>query len=590
MVTESCTYHPTPVPRSADSRPPPSLPEALRGLLRPSAYPHAVERVDLIATHMSWVLLTGEFAYKVKRPVRFAFADFSSPVHRAELCAEEIRLNRRFAPGLYLGVVAVREDESGQARIGGTGPMLESAVQMRQFDRRDELDQRVAAGTVGAAEFAAFGTALAAIHAALPPLLPPPQQDPHQDPRQDPQQPPHRARQPTALPQPLPQTAPTAHILRRNYAELLRLASATRGADQALPTAALRALRHALARALRTARPALAARTAAGAIRECHGDLHLANLVLLDGRITAFDALEFEPAFRRIDVADEVAFLCADLLGHDAPQLARAFLEAYVEASGDHRLFEVLDLYLAHRALVRAKIMAIRLTAASTGEGAADPAALARFKAYVDIAARALRAPGERPPPRLVLMHGLSGSGKTWLARQVAARLGAIHLRSDVERKRLGGLAPLDPSGSAPGAGLYGAAASQRTYARLATLARTVLGSGRSVVCDAAFLERRSRDVLRDTASDSGATVTLVRCHAPTEELRRRLRARRAAGSDPSEADESILDWQLLHAEPLQPDELAAAVVDIDTTRADAVDAACRAIAANAASDPLAVS
>lgn len=576
MVTRSCTYDPTPVSSTADIRPapPPSapLPETLRGLLRPGAYPHPVQQVELLATHMSWVLLAGEFAYKIKRPVRFPFADFTDPAHRAALCAEEIRLNRRFAPGLYLGTVQVHLAD-GAARIGGDGPVLETAVRMRQFDRRDELDARVAAGTVGPADFAEFGARLAAIHASLPALTPTAT--------------PSQASRPGA-----PARAPgdprlVATVLRRNYAELLRLTAAT---DDTMtgehahgdPTrvrapATLRDLRHALSRALRRARPALAKRAAAGAIRECHGDLHLSNLVMLDGRITAFDALEFEPAFRCIDVADEVAFLWADLAGHGRRDLAHAFLAAYLEASGDYGLLQVLDLYVAHRALVRAKIMAIRGSSVAPTTAGANATLRARRDTYVALAARALRAPESLPRPRLLLLHGLSGSGKTWLARRLAPRLEAIHLRSDVERKRLAGLAPLASSASAPGAGLYSSAASERTYEHLAKQARTILRSGRSVVCDAAFLSRASRAALRAAAAGGIADLVVVHCTAPDAELRRRLRARQTAGNDASEADAAVLDWQLRHVEPLQPTECDV-VVEVDTTAADPLGATLRAL------------
>lgn len=599
MVTRSCTYDPTPVSSTADIRPapPPSapLPETLRGLLRPGAYPHPVQQVELLATHMSWVLLAGEFAYKIKRPVRFPFADFTDPAHRAALCAEEIRLNRRFAPGLYLGTVQVHLAD-GAARIGGDGPVLETAVRMRQFDRRDELDARVAAGTVGTAEFADFGARLAAIHASLPPLTPaatpstPSRAAPSLLATSDPL--PSQPSSPPPLRHPAASRAPgdprlVATVLRRNYAELLRLTAAT---DDAMtgehahgdPTrvrapATLRDLRHALSRALRRARPALAKRAAAGAIRECHGDLHLSNLVMLDGRITAFDALEFEPAFRCIDVADEVAFLWADLAGHGRRDLAHAFLAAYLEASGDYGLLQVLDLYVAHRALVRAKIMAIRGSSVAPTTAGVNATLRARRDTYVALAARALRAPESLPRPRLLLLHGLSGSGKTWLARRLAPRLEAIHLRSDVERKRLAGLAPLASSASDPGAGLYSSAASERTYEHLAKQARTILRSGRSVVCDAAFLSRASRAALRAAAAGGIADLVVVHCTAPDAELRRRLRARQTAGNDASEADAAVLDWQLRHVEPLQPTECDV-VVEVDTTAADPLGATLRAL------------
>ena len=555
MAAACCTYHAATVPSATlpgSVVPPAGFPTALLSLLRPEAYAHAVTGLRVVETHMSWVLLTGEYVYKLKRPVRFPFADFSDPAHRAHLCAEEIRLNRRFAPTLYLGVAAVH-DHGGVASFTGDGPVIETAVRMRQFDRREELDALVAAGGVEDAEFAAFGQRLAEIHASLP--APPAGSD-------------------------YGTPAAVARVLRRNFAEW-RAGAVTHAAAATAPTAAHAAatLRHRLARRLRRSRAALAARQRDGYVRECHGDLHLSNLVRLDGRITPFDALEFELAFRCIDVADEVAFLCADLEGYGRADLAHAFLDAYLDRSGDCGLLQVLDLYVAHRALVRAKIMAIRASGADETEAAAQWRR--REAEYVAVAGRAL----SRPPPRLVLLHGLSGSGKSWLARRLAPRLGAIHLRSDRERKRLAGLAPRAASGSAPGAGLYTAPTTGLAYARLAACARDALAGGRSVLCDATFLDRTQRLAFCDLASGCGATAVLLHCTAPEAVLRERLRARRSAGTDVSEADEAVLAWQQTHADALSADE-GLAIHVIDTTAADSVGLALQALDRDAVRTP----
>jgi aminoglycoside phosphotransferase family enzyme/predicted kinase len=554
---------PTTPAAAADREDPAPLPPRLRGLLRPEAYPHPVGEVRVVETHMSWVLLTGEFVYKLKRPVRFPFADFTDPAHRAHLCEEELRLNRRFAPSLYLGTAAVRL-HAGLASFVGEGPVIETAVRMRQFDRGQELDALVAAGGVDAAALASFGAQLAAVHRTLPR---PPAGTDHGE------------------------AAAVARVVRRNLVEFCAMhPPATRGRE-------LADLRHRLAARLRHDREALARRAAAGRIRECHGDLHLSNLVRLGGRITPFDALEFEPAFRYIDVADEVAFVCADLQGYGRPDLAHAFLDGYLDDDGDFALLRVLGLYVAHRALVRAKIMALRAAAAAAaaagvappagignddGNGASDRdgptdairAAWQRREAdYVAVATRSLAAPA----PRLLLLYGLSGSGKSWLARRLAPRLGAIRLCSDRERKRLAGLAPAASSGSSPGAGLYCEDATESTYAHLARCTEQALAGGYSVICDATFLSRERRGAFAALAGATGATPLVLQCEAPPQVLRARLRARRAAGGEVSEADEAVLTWQLARAEP--PDAAEGLVVHrIDTTAADPVELALLAL------------
>lgn len=521
------------------------LPAALQGLLRPEAYSHPVETVRVVETHMSWVLLSGPLAYKIKRPVKFAFADFRDPVHRAHLCEEEIRLNRRFAPGLYLEVRPIFLHD-GQASFVGDGAQIETAVCMRQFDRSAELDELVRSAAVTGEELEAFGATLAAMHGSLPPRTPRPAGA--------------GSRQ-------------VSGMIRRNFAEALSLTAA------AGTSAPLRTLRWPLARQLRRCSAILEARDAGGRVRECHGDLHLSNVVRLDGRLTPFDTLEFEPAFRWIDVADEVAFLCADLRGYGRPDLAAAFLGGYLDHGGDFQLLRVLDLYMAHRALVRAKIMAIR--AAGTTDPARRCAALERQVEYLDVARRAL-AP---PTPRLLLMHGVSGSGKTWLARQLARRLPAVHLRSDLERKRLAGLAPLAASGSLPGAGLYTDDTGDRTYVRLEAAVRDALAGGQSVICDATFLARTRRAAFRRAADEMGAPTLLLHCTAPENELHARLRARRSTGDDPSEADEAVLDWQRRHADPLLPEE-GITVVELDTSVPEPLDAALSQLATQGLAEP----
>ncbi|HVY79573.1 MAG TPA: AAA family ATPase [Steroidobacteraceae bacterium] len=501
------------------------LPRQLVGLMSPGAYPHPVREVQLVETHISWVLLTGEFAYKIKRPVAHPFLDLRAPERRAFYCAEELRLNRRFAPELYLDVCEVRE-EGGAVRIGGGGRIVEHCVKMRQFDRREELDRLLAAGQIQPDALDAFGRDLAQIHATLPVA---------------------------SAAEPWGSVEQVRRVVLDNIQQYEQAAARAGFAAERNLRAELTVCLGALADEIET-------RRAHDRVRECHGDLHARNIVRRGGKLVAFDCIEFEPAFRWIDIAEEVALLVADLRARGHPRHAHAFLSGYLSQSGDFALCRVLDLYRAHRALTRAKVAAL--------EGAqADHDALLRE------ARRALT----HKSPLLVLTTGLSGSGKTWLAQRLAPDLGAIHLRSDVERKRLAGLAEHADSRSPTGGGLYTADNSAQVYAHLERCAEDVLTGGYSVIVDATFLLRAQRAQFAELARRASARLQVILCDAPLEVLRQRITDRHAARSDASEADLAVLDWQLRHREPIDPAE-GLDVVKVSASAPESIGSALDAL------------
>jgi len=497
-------------------------PPLIAALLDPARYPHACGTVELVETHISWVLLAGDFAYKIKKPVALGFLDFSTLEARHRCCEEELRLNRRTAPGLYLDVVAIGGTPQAPA-VGAGGAAIEYAVKMRRFDEAGLLDRLARNGALGAEILDRLAESIAAFHAGAAVAG---------------------------------AGAPFGDLRSVRDPALANFAHVAQLGPPAQDTGRLDRLRDWTAAELARLERALAARKAGGFVRECHGDLHLGNVALVDGAPTAFDCIEFNAALRWIDVMSEVAFLVMDLLDHGLEALAWRALNRYLEATGDYGGVPVLRFYLAYRAMVRAKVALIRARQGDAAPGAQREAGAA-FERHLWLAERLARP----APAALVLMHGVSGSGKSWTGQRLLEATGALRVRSDLERKRLHGVAATGTSGSAVGGGIYGAEATQRTYERLAAVAAESLRAGWSVVVDAAFLRRAERDAFLALARSLGAPFALISCQAPPQVLRARIAARAAAGTDPSEADAAVLEHQLATEEHLGEDELAAALV-----------------------------
>lgn len=507
-------------------------PPLIEALCDPACYDHPVERVEVIETHISWVLLTGTYAYKIKKPLELGFLDFSNLAKRRFYCEEEVRLNRRLAPQLYLEVVAIRGTPSAPRIASGTGEPIEYAVRMRQFPQAARLDRRLAEGALAPRHIDAIAVRLAAFHAGIPAAGP-----------ETPFGTPERVYQP--MEENFHQIRPRVGHAR--HAQLDRLERWTADTYARL-------------------RPLLAQRKREGFVRECHGDVHLANMALLDGEVVIFDCIEFNENLRWIDVVNELAFLLMDLDDRGRPDYARRALNAYLERTGDYGGLPLLRFYQVYRALVRAKVAAIRL-----GQPGLDAAQAARlheeYDGYAALAERYTQPAAAAPA--IVITHGFSGSGKTTVTQALLERIDAVRIRSDVERKRLHGLAPEAVSGSGLGSGLYTPEASTRTYERLVALALAVISAGMTVILDAAFLKRAQRDLARRLAAECGAPFAILDFSAPESVLRARLAARAAAGGDASEADAAVLAHQLATAEPLTDEERAQAVVCDTTTLPD---------------------
>ena len=503
------------------------LDRLIAALREPARYPHAAGRVELLQTHISCILLAGQHAYKIKKPVSLGFLDFSTLEARRHYCEEELRLNRRTAPDLYLNVVAIGGSESAPV-IGGGGAAIEYALRMRRFEQDALLDGIARRGALLPQHIDALARSLAVFHAQVE--------------RAGPDQPfgsPARVLAPAL--QNFEQLLPLA-IVKADIAQLARLRDWT-----AREHAALEAV--------------FEARKRGGWVRECHGDLHLGNIALLQGAPTPFDAIEFNADFRWIDVMNEVAFLVMDLVDHRLPRLAFRFLNAYLEFTGDYAGLRVLRFYLVYRALVRAKVSCLR--AHQPGVEARDKSDVEQeFRRHLHLAERL----SARAHPALLIMHGLSGSGKTTIAQTLLESLGAVRLRSDVERKRLHGLGAQARTGSGVDAGLYASEASARTYAHLAGPAREALAARYPVIVDAAFLKRAERERFAGLAREAGANFLIAACTAREATLRARVAAREREARDASEAGLAVLEHQLATVEPIAAGE-AAHIMHIDAER-----------------------
>ncbi len=490
----------------------PTLPTLVRALLEPHRYPGEVGRVELVQTHISWVLLAGAFAYKIKKPVVLPFLDFSTLALRKKYCDDELRLNRRFSSAIYLEVVGIFNTPL-DPKFEGSGVPIEYAVKMHRFDAAARLDRVCTRGELRAGHLSGLADTLVAFHATA-------QQAPSGS----------RYGSPAAVMVPM----------RDNLRDLRA------GLPRGVVSERLRALQDWTETQFELLAPLLQVRQQLGWVRECHGDLHMANLTLIEQQVQMFDCIEFSDDLRWIDVASEIAFVYVDLVAHAQPGLANWFINEVWERTGDYEAALVFRFYAVYRALVRAKVSAIRLRQENLGE--------AETMALVTLA-EGLVVP---QPLRLVITHGLSGSGKTTASSallQSDTHASTVRVRSDTQRKRLYGLAGSARSESGTGAGIYTPDADARTYQRLLDLSATLLGAGWSVIVDATFLKHADRQTFRELAQRAGAAFLILAPEATAEQLRERILARALQGQGASEATLDVLARQLCEIEPLMPQE-----------------------------------
>jgi len=478
-------------------------------------------RVSRFETHISCVLVAGGFAYKFKKAVKFDFLDFSTLDARCFYCHEELRLNRRLAPRLYLDVVSVTGDPE-HPRIGGEGEAIEYAVRMHAFEQQALWSYRLENNLITDAEIDELADQLARFH------------------RNAASAPPDRA---WGDPQ----------VIASQSKETLRTLSSLVEEGNRPQLAELQAW---VGSRLDDVSGAFKERKALGMVRECHGDLHCGNILSTEQGVEIFDCIEFNQDLRWIDVMSDLAFICMDLEFRRQRELGSRLLNHYLEITGDYAGLDVLHYYRVQRALVRSKISFLRARQENISHE--DAQALVRqgheylFFALQD--AKPVR-------PALMITHGYSGCGKTSFARLVVESLGAIQIRSDVERKRMQGLTAASKGGPA----LYDSVITEQTYDCLLSIARKILASGLPVIVDAAMLKSAQRQRFADLASELGIPFFIFDVQAKQETMTYRLAVRANTGLDASDAGTEILERQLTFAEPLSVDEsLHAITVDME--------------------------
>ena len=517
----------------------------------PEGWGYAGCTVECIETHISWLLLVGGHVYKFKKPLALDFLDFSTAALRLAACQEELRINRRTAPHMYLDVVGVEGDGS-EARpwrvkpwAAGDAAGVEPAVLMRRFDQQALLSRRLQAGGVADEDMDALAEQVARLHtqAAVADM----------------------AQLGGALAAPSPEHAATAPVRECLTALALVLPEVAPG-----QVGDLQRLEQWCAVQQIALKDVWAQRWRGGHVRECHGDLHLANIAWIDGQPQLFDALEFNPDLRWIDCMADLAFLAMDLQARGRPDLAWRCVNRWLEHTGDYEGLQVLGYYRVYRALVRARVAGLQWTQLQAQR--TDVASQAAHAALMDEAQRTLQRylalAVELTQPNAValwLAYGLSGSGKSTHSLPLVAQRGAVRLRADVERKRLFGLRAGQRSDGIEG-GIYTPQASRQTHERLAQLASVALKAGYPVLVDATFLNPATRTQFMALARALQVPCRILAFEAPLAVLRERVQARQRQGEDASEADVAVLDSQWAHLQPLAPDELAL-TVHVDTTQ-----------------------
>jgi aminoglycoside phosphotransferase family enzyme/predicted kinase len=466
------------------------LPELVKALLKPEAYPEKAGKIELMQTQMSFVFLTKEFVYKVKKAVDLGFLDYTTLEKRRYFCEKELELNRRLCPQAYLGVVPVTQDK-GEIRIGGKGEAIEYAVKMRRLPQDRMMNVLLGGDGVTAEMVGGVAQKLAAFH----------QKAETND-------------EINAFGEIKAFTVNTDE----NFDQTEKYIGRTISKDS------YRNIKEYTDRFVEQNTPLFNRRIKESRIRDCHGDLHAAHICFTDS-ICIYDCIEFNDRFRYCDIASEMAFLAMDLDHYGRADLSRALIKAYAAESGDKGLLKLLGFYKCYRAYVRGKVEGFKLDDPYIAEDEKEKT-LEVAASYFDLARAYTRA-----KPALFITVGLVGTGKSTMAKELARRLGLAVIASDVTRKQLAGVPLNEHRFEGFTGGIYSAELSRKTYDEMFAAAKEILSEGGSVVLDASFIRAGERLKAKRLAEEAGADFYIIECTLDEANIKKRLDKRLKEGS-----------------------------------------------------------
>ncbi|MFI4937599.1 MAG: AAA family ATPase, partial [Candidatus Berkiellales bacterium] len=485
-----------------------------QALLNPTLYPHPVSGFQLIETHLSWVILTGQYAYKIKKPLNLGFQDFTTLEKRKKYCELEVRLNQRFAPQIYVDVVPITGNPQNPS-FDRNQTIIEYAVKMKEFPQSNLLSILATQRKITKEIIKALAMEIAHFHRSTETA----------DPASS-----FGTPQSVYAPMQANFTALKSLPDINHHIELIQhIEQWTRSEFEKLT-------------------PLLQSRKKNGFIRACHGDLHLGNIVMIDNQPIPFDCIEFNEEFRWTDVYNDVGFLAMDLHHQRYSELSHLFINQYLEASQDYEGIALLPFYECYRAMVRAKVMGLQINQLPR-----DPALRSKYQEELRDFLTLTQQFIQPKAPQLTITFGLSGSGKTVYTEQLLMQSGALRLRSDVIRKKL--------FGHEPKAALYSIETTQQLFSHLVNTATILLNAQRAVIIDATFIKRWQRQHFLELAKAFSIPLKILAFDVPLNELQQRIRQRLQQGKDASDADLAVLTSQLQEIEPLTAEEQALANV-----------------------------